>query len=414
MYRFGDGTPFPFEDNFIELIPAAVDACVVAFAAAAQHDVQRARAREAKAEADVERAKLDALEESIERAVSPTAPAVGKDATRLQEAAHRALEAARQAIASSKVVLDRAVAAATTEPRIDRALASAAGAMSAFFDRRTLPRTTWAWSWKASAGGEATAVATPFVIVSELTQPPWSGPVRVATLAPGLAVKLPRPKMFGGIAPRRTTLDKAVMIAAERDGGGLTLEIREQGDKPAPGWRVHRATGGGITVQRLEIGNATVGDPYEPTGDDAAGLGQLGDAVCAAIEPTLLDRRAREVRLGKTSVKSLADAAEPARALLDVLTPTLRLLAEHSRTTDEISLKRDIADGKREELFVARAALVAKYAGLPSEYRVLFEVAGLGREPRLVTEEDDRVTDRRPPARAQPPPPPPARALLAS
>ena len=44
MYRYGDGTPCPCDDNLIELITAAVEASAQMCAAAAQLDAQRARA----------------------------------------------------------------------------------------------------------------------------------------------------------------------------------------------------------------------------------------------------------------------------------------------------------------------------------------------------------------------------------
>ena len=81
MYRYGDGTPFPFEDNFIDIVGAAVDACAAMFGAAAQLEGLRQKAQQAKREADAEGAKLASLERSIEGAVALSQPSQGKDAT---------------------------------------------------------------------------------------------------------------------------------------------------------------------------------------------------------------------------------------------------------------------------------------------------------------------------------------------
>ena len=43
-------------------------------------------------------------------------------------------------------------------------------------------------------------------------------------------------------------------------------------------------------------------------------------------------------------------------------------------------LKRDIGDGRREELFVPRATLAAQFVRLPNEYRKPFEDMGISQE----------------------------------
>ena len=46
----------------------------------------------------------------------------------------------------------------------------------------------------------------------------------------------------------------------------------------------------------------------------------------------------------------------------------------------ELVLKRDIGDGRREELFVPRATLAQKFSRLPPEYRRPFEHMGISAE----------------------------------
>src|SRR5205823_4995757 len=54
MYRFGDGTPFPLQDNFIDTLLAAIDACVGTFGAAAEIDERREKTRVARKDAEEE------------------------------------------------------------------------------------------------------------------------------------------------------------------------------------------------------------------------------------------------------------------------------------------------------------------------------------------------------------------------
>src|ERR1044071_8731222 len=74
MYRYGDGTPFPLDENFIETLTAAVETCTNAFAPLTDLDGRRDRAREARREGDREVNRLDDLEKTLIAAVSPYAP----------------------------------------------------------------------------------------------------------------------------------------------------------------------------------------------------------------------------------------------------------------------------------------------------------------------------------------------------
>ena len=106
MYRYGDGTPFPFDDNVIDLLPAVIDACAAMFGAAAHLDGlrdlalepgPRAKAKDARRDADAEGAELAGLAQALEAAVAPLRPALGKDASAVQEAARRARRTAPRA-----------------------------------------------------------------------------------------------------------------------------------------------------------------------------------------------------------------------------------------------------------------------------------------------------------------------------
>lgn len=449
MYRYGDGTPFPFDDDFIDLIPAVIDACVAMFGAAVHLEGQRAKAKDARRDADADAAQLAGLEQALEAAVAPLHPALGKDASAVQEAAQRALDGARQALAGARAGLERKVAQAAAEPRLDRALAVTSTAAAALFAKRALPRTAWSWAWKASGGSDATATSARFAMAFDLTEPPWTGPVRLATLAPTAALRLPRRKLIGAPALAKVALDRAALLEARKDGAQVTLVLREHAHKPSPGWRVisPRADAPEVTVALLDERGGSARHEATLGGDDAAAIGALVAAVDAAMTAALAHRKTREVTLGGTELRALTDPAEPGRVLLELLAPTIRGISERSRVPGELSLKRDLGQGRREELFVARAALIEKYASLPPPYRALFDAAGLGREAAerpappiavpipapdaaldraldraldhaLDHDDDDLTTDRRPAGRAQPPPPPPraapgARTLLA-
>ena len=71
MYRFGDGTPFPLSENFIDTIVGAVDCCVALFKLDAEAEAREERQRLTRRAADDEIRRLDALKVLIETAVTP-------------------------------------------------------------------------------------------------------------------------------------------------------------------------------------------------------------------------------------------------------------------------------------------------------------------------------------------------------
>ena len=71
MYRYGDGTPFPLEENFIETLTSAVEACTNAFMPLTELDERRSRAKAARVEADGELNRLADLEKTLASALAP-------------------------------------------------------------------------------------------------------------------------------------------------------------------------------------------------------------------------------------------------------------------------------------------------------------------------------------------------------
>src|SRR5262245_2585288 len=117
MYRYGDGSPFPFEENFIDIMDAAVDACAAMFSAAAELDGLRAKARESKRECDEEGRRLATLEKAIESAVFTSRPSNAKEASVTQQTAQRLLTAVKSAINGSRLTLEQQAATAAAAPR---------------------------------------------------------------------------------------------------------------------------------------------------------------------------------------------------------------------------------------------------------------------------------------------------------
>jgi hypothetical protein len=73
--------------------------------------------------------------------------------------------------------------------------------------------------------------------------------------------------------------------------------------------------------------------------------------------------------------KALKDVERPgllAEKIIASVAPIVREMRRKSSSAQEIVLKRDLENGRREELWVSRDEIVSKYAGLSPRRRALF------------------------------------------
>ena len=147
MYRYGDGTPFPLDENFIETLTAAIESCTNAFMPLTELDERRNRAKAARGEADrrarpargpreVARLRARAVHgpRQEERAGQPGR---AEDAAR-REAADPRLEGVRSRVACP--ALEAQASASTSSEAVMQALRP-------FFDHNQLPTAKWIMSW---------------------------------------------------------------------------------------------------------------------------------------------------------------------------------------------------------------------------------------------------------------------------
>jgi hypothetical protein len=423
MYRFGDGTPFPVQENFIETLLSAIDACVGTFAAAAEIDERREKTRVARKEAEEELRKIGLLEKALETAVAPAKPSIDRLSSPSQQAAARALAAGRTAISQSRAGVEAKLQQLEGEPRLDKGLERMRGAMAQFFESQQLPDTMWRWTWHwngARASGEAIAMSGKFRASFELAvQSPWNVVPRVGALAPGLEAPVLKKGLVGGLKKTRILLDRCGITAVERSPDRHVMVLRANAAKPSPGWRitVRDPERSGVTLIPVDITGRAGGDELSFDDVEAAPFLQLWEAVDDALVEMVEDRRSlRDLSIGDTTLESVIDPGMVGRAMLGVLGPLVRQIRMRSRVPGELAIKRDIGDGRREELYVPRDQVERRFAMLPQLYRRPFEDIGLGRQAtaELISTDDAQTMPESPPrAHAQPPKPPPARPLSA-
>jgi hypothetical protein len=399
MYRYGDGTPFPLDENFIETLTTAVETCTNAFVPLAELDARREKAREVRREADKELARLADLEATVIGSLVPYVPADKQKSSLTQQVSQKITTAVKTAVIEARRQVENRVAATDALAHAKTSAEAVLKALRPFFENQQLPNAKWIMSWDVrGAEPSANAVATAGRIAASFTlsPEPYRAPIRVEQLCEGVIVHMMKKGVFGKAKPAPIDLGKYVVVAFERNGHETIITLKENPNKSAQGLRFAVAEVGATWVSITAAGDAD-GEPNPLDIEDVAPVRQLAEKSHAALRDLTHRRTLVELSLGSAPLDDLDEPRIVPLELLAQLTPLARSIREKSRVSGELILKRDIGDGRREELFVPRATLTGQFARLPVEYRRPFEDMGITNE-----ETSPAIHIARPPA--TPPP----------
>ncbi len=401
MYRFGDGTPFPLAENFIETIVAAVDCCVAIFQRDAEAEAREERQRLSRRAAEDEMKRLDALKVLIETAVTPLLVKKTRTARASQVAAQKIFDAASQIIKQSRLGVARRRETVSMEvvPEQDDGVIIA---LEQFFRAHALPRTEWRLRWSVSDGRPAAEVGAQATRELDLAfdvdipvDSEWAQPMSVSSLLHGM----PIPSVVELRGKRRAmNLDTFAVTEVHVAPGRVALVLRESGKKASAGLHIvmpHSSDTAPLVVA-LDKRDQPKSHPFCLDEQGSAGIHTLWAAIEARV-PVLLAARSKVVsaRLGGQEVGDLGHPAILAEAILMALAPLLREMRMRSRVPGELILKRDLGGDRREEMFVPRRVLLSRIASLPAPYRQVFEAVGLSDE--ATSDFVTRIGGRRPP-----------------
>jgi hypothetical protein len=136
---------------------------------------------------------------------------------------------------------------------------------------------------------------------------------------------------------------------------------------------------------------ATDGHTQAVRATDIDTLQRLWDRVEDTIADLILQRkRIILATLEKKPVRELERPQTLAEALLEAVGPLAREMRRRSRVPGEITLKRELGDGRREELFIPKQQLAEKFETLSPEHKRLFDIYGLEGTAEVVTTERPR------------------------
>ncbi len=393
MYRYGDATPFPLDENFIDTLTAVTEACVALFHADVDAESRRRKAHEVREHANEELKRLDALSAAIEQTLKPHLPSA-KPSRASHVAAGRIVGNARNAIKTARAGVSKRRETAVRLAFGDQLGVQVLDALSSFALSHQLPKTKWTIRWSHSlASGKATtameAIAPCSLATTFLATVPdsylWSTAFQVGQLEPGLTLELQKQGGWLRKGPKLATqpLHKYYVTEVELAPDYAMFILRKSDKKPSPGYKVvmRDEDDGAPTLSPIEPNSTKPGDTLVLSGDSAVSLTSLWNKM----ERDLFQLRSHRSNMvsatfNDEAIDKLSEPGLVAEAMLSAVAPIIREMRLRSRVPGELVLKRDTGDGRREELFVPRRMLESKYSTLPGKHQRLFESVGIGGE----------------------------------
>lgn len=406
-YLFGDATPFPLEENFLETLVAATDTCVALFAEENAEQERNRTLGKAKQKASEDLARLKAFSGSLEGAITPYLPEQ-KPATPCDEAALRISEHARQTIEEirEKVFKERDGTAESLKEDMPSIIKRR---VADFFRVHQLPETEWTCRWwvdpmasspmaKALIGATSPAMVKVMFETRPIEKGMWAGPLKMLDYDPELVVELEREAgLFRSkLKVFKEPLGKYLITEVDNGAEGKQLVLKATVKKASPGLRVSFSVepGKSVTITPIDEDGNESGKSASIQGESMRDL----ELLWARIEKETVDLRGMRhsilsLRLGEGQASEAAQAGRLAETILQSIAPYVRQMRLRSRVPGELGLKRVLGDGRREELFVPREDLVRKYRDLTDHQRRIFDAMGISDEPVQPAAEEGLIVD---------------------
>jgi hypothetical protein len=392
---YGDSTPFPYDINFIELIRHSVECGVTLLSA--QSEILGAVDRSGNFDQlrKAERARLDAMADAIK--LTMTAFTSSKS-ERMVRTASRILESARAVIEGEMAELEGVANGqlSSTRATVDHAREGSYRAVESFILRHDLPNTTV--GLRLLAGEETYAgqalVTTPFGVeaVFALTIPAaheWGKIRRVGELTAGTELHVP---MESGWLSKRVEvhavkLDKLFVTEVALSGERSLITLRKA-PRSGSGYQLEVSTEDGgqpqATVRKLsEDGQPTQDPVVELSGEDAVHILRLWNRVIDSTRDLAMRRQTMTTAtFDNKPLREVDDPQTVCTRMVNVLAPVVQEIAKRSGAVGELVLRRDLGEGRREEIYITKAELHEKVSNIPAAMRGVFDPYELSDGPR--------------------------------
>ena len=388
-FLFGDLTPAPFATNFLEELRDAVDfAAAIAetdqriVTAGATRDVLRRRADEDAAKLEgLVRGVLAAAEAADKGGNDSLATTLAAEIARLVSARHEAASAALTSRLSEEI---RALEAATLVARTDYfvlleeyLLAHLPVGATQTVRIELVAAKKDERRYAAERVGRSD-IGLDWSIEMTVPEEAWKAPLRVDRIADELAILVPQ--LTGLIKKevklKKQKLDRHFITKVVRDDATVHFELRSE-IGAAEGFDISAALddGGLVVVKVGEDGDVTLG-PFAVAAEDSEALLALATKLGAMADELpkkrLVAASFEGLPFDGTNVEAQPRLVELVSRLVAKLAPALDEIAARSRSEDELVLRVQVDDARREEIFMPKARLREKLAPLDEAHRMLF------------------------------------------
>lgn len=383
-YLFADSIPFSHNFDFISVLESFVDLAADVLAEARgvrenQQEIARLRGELAKSVVALQRLENEIVERAVNVLFSQSDPTLEAVATRLDFVAR---DLSGRGRADLQARFD-----AQTAPlyvSIRECEARMAAAVARFFLKSELEVARERFSLSLTDDGYRVRlkqlvegnITVRFEIDAQKTF--WSQSRRVSDLVPGLRV-------FVGV--RRKTFSRSLELDDRALGDYLIGRIRRDGDMMELGLRKKNESqeslhillcrkDAGVTGQATHTDEPDV--PFDIPDEHAERVAALWNALeCVCVADKAARSQVARVSLGDKDVLHEQGAEELVDHLVAAYRPIVAELLDHGAASGELSLKRDLGDGRREERFATLSHLIKKVATLGPEERARLRGLGL-------------------------------------
>lgn len=207
----------------------------------------------------------------------------------------------------------------------------------------------------------------------------WSQPRKIGEISPGLALQVGWKKAFlrSSLHPDIAALDDQYVAAIELGPDSMELRLRRKPDSPRDGFVLtidpdeHGAQIPKIT--RIDEKRGESDAPFASQGEDRARIHELFTALRSSTKP-LLSRKRRLIyaHLDGHDVFERGLVRALFERISARLEPIAAQVSAHSPNPDELSLKLEREDGRREELYLRKQELADLTQPLSDEATALF------------------------------------------
>jgi hypothetical protein len=394
-YLFGDSASFPHDFNFLTTLEAFMTSATAIVELELRGQISLEEASFAASQRNRTLERLEAFHTQVLGAITTAAAHVAQGDNSLPEAREYAQKLSEHAghllsdhKRSSLSTSERELAHARTES--EHARREIARHLETFFKASELPQSGSELSIRlAGASHEATAVFTyeggvesSFSIDAART-PAWSHPRRVSEFCTGLNLQVGVKKSWlkGTVSTEKLLLNEWTLGEIDLDTSGVRIALRKKATERDTLVLQFALRGGETNAVTVEHPGSPNSESLPPELDEEDA--ELARPFAHAVRASCLELLAHKaqlsyIKLDGVDPRSTGTSLIPlVERIVAMLAPTVHELTKRSPNPLELSLKRESADGRREELYLRKEELTRKLQPLPSAGRAVFAPLGL-------------------------------------